>query len=163
VLDAEDWARLYDEAFPEVYRALTATLLDPQLALDALQDAFLEGLTHPPHHTENLRGWLYVVGIRKGRRLSRRVRGFLSLDWLRERGLKGRSADDTIERLLDQIAVQDLLALLTERQRTVIIAYYYLGMSQEEIAASMRLRRGTIASTVSRALDKMRKGGVYVG
>jgi len=44
----EVWERLYKEEFPHVYRALVVVLRDRELALDALQDAFTEGLRHPP-------------------------------------------------------------------------------------------------------------------
>ena len=37
----ERWTRLYREAFPRVYRAVAATLLDAEAAKDAMHDAFL--------------------------------------------------------------------------------------------------------------------------
>ena len=52
----ERWAELYRRSFPDVYRALVATLLDRELALDALHDAFEEGLRRPPGDDRNLPG-----------------------------------------------------------------------------------------------------------
>ena len=63
----ERWARLYRKVFPPVYRAVAATLLDAEAAQDAMHDAFLEGLRHPPTDERNLAGWLYRVALRNGR------------------------------------------------------------------------------------------------
>jgi hypothetical protein len=53
----DKWETLYKAAFPIVYRALAATLMDGDLARDCLHDAFLVGLRHPPQHDDNLEGW----------------------------------------------------------------------------------------------------------
>ena len=52
-----------------------------------------------------------------------------------------------------------LLALLTKRQRAIVVAHYYLGLSQQEIAEAVGVRRGTVNATVSQSLARMRKGG----
>ena len=64
--------------------------------------------------------------------------------------------------LLDRIAVGELLRLLTQRQRAVVVAHYYLGLTQQEIADALGVRRGTIGATLSQALRQMRRGGSYV-
>src|SRR5438046_10434956 len=69
----EVWERLYKEEFPHVYRALVVVLRDRELALDALQDAFTEGLRHPPRDDENLPGGLFRVALRPARRGLRRL------------------------------------------------------------------------------------------
>lgn len=53
----DQWERLYQDEFPRIYRALVLVLRDREWALDALQDAFAEGLRHPPAYDENLTGW----------------------------------------------------------------------------------------------------------
>jgi len=52
--------------------------------------------------------------------------------------------------------------LLTQRQRAVVIAHYYLGLTQQEIADALGIRRGTVGATLSQALRQMRRGGSYV-
>jgi DNA-directed RNA polymerase specialized sigma24 family protein len=42
------WTALYRDAFPRLYRALVAALLEREAALDGLHDAFEEGLRKPP-------------------------------------------------------------------------------------------------------------------
>src|SRR5205807_9264796 len=91
-MTAERWAELYRLEFPRLYRALLAVLRDRDRALDALHDAFVAGLRHPPAHDADLAGWLFVVAIRSSRRLRRLP--LLPLEWV-----TGDSGDDEIERL----------------------------------------------------------------
>jgi RNA polymerase sigma factor (sigma-70 family) len=149
--DLDRWQELYDRAFPQVYRALVAATFDRERALDGLHDAFEEGLRHPPPDDRNLEGWLYRVALRRTRR------GILS--GLRESRLRERPAGDTTAAVLDRLEVGRLLALLTERQRAIVVAHYYLGLSQEEIAHALGVRRGTVSATVSQSLARMRAKG----
>jgi len=65
-------------------------------------------------------------------------------------------ADDELEQLLARIEVDGLLKSLSERQRAIVIAQYYLGLEQREIAALFRIRLGTVSATLAKAKAKMR-------
>jgi RNA polymerase sigma factor (sigma-70 family) len=144
VVDRARWEQVYRAEFPTLYRALAAALLDGDAACDALQEAFLEGLRRPPRD-ENLRGWLYRVALRKSERRPR------------ERGVgENLHARDELAHALDRIEVGNLLRYLTERQRAVVIARFYLGLQHGEIAAALGIRVGTVSATLSQALSKMR-------
>jgi len=145
------WTQLYREAFPRVYRAIAATLLDAEAAQDAMHDAFLEGLRRPPADDRNLAGWLYQVALRKGRRARFRRGALVPL-------LADRPAPDQVAPTLDRIEVGRLLQLLTERQRAVVVAHYYLGFTHAELADVLGLSRGTIGATISQSMIRMRKG-----
>jgi RNA polymerase sigma factor (sigma-70 family) len=144
------WADLYDRAFPQVYRALVAATFDRERALDGLHDAFEEGLRHPPADDRNLEGWLYRVALRKTRRGIFRAR--------REVPIDGGASKDEVAAVIQRLEVGRLLALLTERQRAIVVAHYYLGLTQDEIAESLGVRRGTVSATVSQSLARMREG-----
>lgn len=154
------WEATFRNAYPSVYRALVAVLLDAELAQDALQQAFEQGLRTPPPHTDALPGWLFRVAVRWARR-SRRVQLPFRLDELIGSVREPSAAAET-DALLDRLILGDLLRLLTERQRGVVIAHYYLGLTQQEIAAALGIRRGTVGATLSQALKQLRKGGSYV-
>lgn len=155
--DAERWEQVFRRAYPSVYRALAATLLDADRAADALQDAFIEGLRRPPRD-ENLPGWLFRVALRKaGRDWRHRLASIAGAP----RADPGASHDE-LEGVLDRISVGELLRLLTERQRSIVVAYYYLDLGQEEIAALLGIKRGTVAATIAQALARMRQGGSHV-
>jgi RNA polymerase sigma-70 factor (ECF subfamily) len=53
-------------------------------------------------------------------------------------------------------ALAQALAALPERDRTVLALRYLLELSEEETAAALGCRRGTVKSRVSRALQRMR-------
>ena len=150
-ITAERWQELYDRAFPQVYRALVAATFDRERALDGLHDAFEEGLRHPPSDDRNLEGWLYRVALRKTRR------GLLRS--LRETPMSEVSSGDPIAASMRRLEVGRLLELLTERQRAIVVAHYYLGLSQEEIAEALGVRRGTVSATMSQSLARMREKG----
>ncbi|MDQ6857661.1 MAG: sigma-70 family RNA polymerase sigma factor [Chloroflexota bacterium] len=151
-----DWERLYRTVYPSVYRALVATLLNADLASDALQDAFLAGLERPPLHDANVAGWLFRVAVRKAARAGRRPT-------LRLADARTVVSDRShIDALLDRLSVGQLLRLLSERQRSIVVAYFYLDQSQEQIAELLGIRRGTVAATISQALARMRKGEGHV-
>jgi RNA polymerase sigma factor (sigma-70 family) len=148
----EQWDRLYREQFPRIYRALVIVLRDRERALDALQDAFAEGLRGPPPDDENLTGWLFRVALRRGRRGLRRIASDAA------RALVGQSRDE-LTAALDRAEVGRLLEMLSARQRAMVIAEYYLDLDQNEIARMFGVQRGTVAATLAQARARMRKGG----
>lgn len=60
--------------------------------------------------------------------------------------------------VIDQPAeMRDLFTLLTLRQRTAVFLRYYLDLSEADMAAAMGCRPGTVKSTLSTALDRLRE------
>jgi RNA polymerase sigma factor (sigma-70 family) len=158
--DVGTWESAFRASYASVYRALVGVLLDAELAQDALQEAFEEGLRKPPPHSDALPGWLFRVALRR----ARRMRGFhlpFRLD-----AIVGTIFEPSVpaptDAILTRLEIGDLLRLLTRRQREVVIAHYYLGLSQQEIADALGIRRGTVGATLSQALRQLRRGGTYV-
>jgi RNA polymerase sigma-70 factor (ECF subfamily) len=149
-MERDEWEALYRDAVPRVYRGLLATLRDPALAEDALHEAFAEGLRNPPPRSENMPGWLFRVGLRKARR---QRWPFASLS----RHEKQTAADE-LTSSLDRLEAGRLLAMLTERQRALVVAHYYLGLTQAETATLFGVQPGTVSATIAQALTRMRKG-----
>ena len=154
------WEATFRRSYPSLYRALVAVLLDGELAHDALQEAFVEGLRRPPPSDHALAGWLFRVALRR----ARRIRGLglpLRLDEL-VGSLREPEIPAETEALLERLELGELLRLLTRRQRAVVVAHYYLGLTQQEIADALGVRRGTVGATLSQALSHMRRGGSHV-
>jgi RNA polymerase sigma-70 factor (sigma-E family) len=57
-------------------------------------------------------------------------------------------------------ALWTALARLPRRQRAMIVLRFYEDLTEPEIATIMEVSVGTVKSTVSRALDKLRSDGV---
>jgi RNA polymerase sigma factor (sigma-70 family) len=146
----ERWSVLYRDAFPRVYRALVAALFDRESALDALHDAFEEGIRKPPQDYRNIEGWLYRVALRKARRSWRRSARSVTLEF-------APAAPDAFANTLDRLEIGRLLAMLTDRQREILVAHYFLGLRHDEIADLLAIRPGTVAATINQALARMRK------
>jgi RNA polymerase sigma-70 factor (sigma-E family) len=61
-------------------------------------------------------------------------------------------ADDHARRELARTA----LTCLTQRERQVVVLRYYADLSEADIAAELRIARGTVKSTLNRALARLR-------
>ena len=68
-----------------------------------------------------------------------------------ERG--SRAAD---EQLADQDLVFAALRRLPERQRTALVLRFYQDLSERDIADAMGVSQGTVKSSISRGLDRLR-------
>jgi RNA polymerase sigma factor (sigma-70 family) len=60
----------------------------------------------------------------------------------------GGEERDTVLKAVEQLA---------ERDRSVIVCRYFLELSEEETAGALGVRRGTVKSRCSRALERLRR------
>jgi RNA polymerase sigma-70 factor (ECF subfamily) len=141
------WLARCEAAYDTVFRGLLAMGATRDDAADALQDAFEDALRQ---RTPLVRpeGWLFVVAHRKWRRARWRRRIFRPLELAR--GSVRNDRDEEID-LLNE------LGRLTERQRSVIVSRYVLGLSQREIAELLGIAPGTVAATVHQATALLRE------
>jgi RNA polymerase sigma-70 factor (sigma-E family) len=61
-----------------------------------------------------------------------------------------------LERSAQRRDLAALLALLSERERRVVVLRYYLDVSEAQVASELGVSVGTVKSTASRALAKLR-------
>jgi RNA polymerase sigma factor (sigma-70 family) len=141
------WVSTFQDTFPRVYRAVLAVVLDPDVALDAVQDAFERGLRRAPSDDTNIPGWIFRTALRRALR-ARLRRAPRQVD---------ATYRNELDVALDRIETRRLLALLTTRQRAIVVAHYFLGLRQDEIAALLGIQRGTVGATISQALARMRQ------
>jgi RNA polymerase sigma factor (sigma-70 family) len=157
------------EVIDSLYRAHALGLIrlalmlvgDQTTAEDVVQDSFLglfrgwSRLRDPEHALGYLRTSV-VNGCRSVQR-SRRTR------WLRGEPHEGHeghegheppvwSAEAAAMAGQDQREVLSAVARLPRRQREVLALRYYAGLGDSEIASVLRVSRGTVSSTASRAL-----------
>jgi RNA polymerase sigma-70 factor (sigma-E family) len=95
----------------------------------------------------------------------RRVMVNINISWWRRRRLEEYPTDDLPElpvadhtrgsELSD--AVERLLRLLPARQRAAVVLRYYEDLTESEIAETLGVSVGTVKSTVSRAIAKLRE------
>lgn len=149
---------LYRRHYPDAVRLAYLLTSDANAAEDIAQEAFLAaaprlfGLSSPDAFAAYLRRTVI-------RRVLMRARGAG-----RETGRWERIAAHARETSIDPTAgaairldVVTALRALPPKQRTALVLRYWADLSEDDIAALMRCRRGTVKSTLSRALDALRR------
>jgi RNA polymerase sigma factor (sigma-70 family) len=71
------------------------------------------------------------------------------------RELEGNSNSDYVNTLRE--ALPKAMEELTERQREVVILYYWEQMTQEEIAVRLKLTQPTVNEHLNRAINNLRE------
>ena len=140
---------LYREHLVTMTRLALMLTGDRATAEDVVQDAFL-GLWRQLPQLDNPGSYLRTSVINGCRSVHRSRR----MAWLR------RPAHDPPVWSAEAAAIdgedrRELLAAvarLPQRQREILALRFYLDMSDHEIAATLNISRGTVSSTVSRAL-----------
>lgn len=152
-----------DEAFTEFVAAHGARLVrsaelmcgDRARAEDLVQTALEKTYVRWRRldHAEDAHAYVYRAVLNGHRDWWRRRRGReMSTDQPPERGI-----DDVTSQLVTRDSVLRALGSLTVRERSVIVLRYYESRSENEIADILRIEPGTVKSTASRALGKLRK------
>jgi RNA polymerase sigma-70 factor (sigma-E family) len=147
---AEAVTALYQAHALGLIRLAVVMLGDRPAAEDVVQEAFC-GLYRRWHHLSDTGKALSYVrsSVINGCRSVLRRR-------MRQAGLPGEPPGESAESaaLVGEEHRQVLTAIrrLPSRQREVLVLRFYLDLDEGEIAASMRISRGTVKSTTSRAL-----------
>ena len=161
--DTRAYGTLVDEhqtiAFRTAY-LITGSAADAE---DAVQEAFVKAYRALGRFRQGapFRPWLLsiVANEARNRRRSAGRRERLALR-AAEDPLSGGAVPSPEAALLDAEMREELLAAvndLREDDRLVIGCRYFLGLSEEETAATLGWRRGTVKSRTSRALDRLRE------
>jgi RNA polymerase sigma-70 factor (ECF subfamily) len=150
---AHDFASVYEVCYPIVYRTVRGVVLDPHLAEDVTQDAFLKAYRARGRYqpTGRVEAWLCTIAVREA--ISR-------LRWtglqrrLLDRGRRHAQEPGPPSGLADRL--EELLAVLSPRQRALVVLHFLHGYRYREIATMLRMPEGTVASRLSQAMAVMR-------
>ncbi|MGH2499088.1 MAG: RNA polymerase sigma factor [Candidatus Limnocylindria bacterium] len=150
VIEARTWEDLYLRLRPTLMRALAATSGSYEGVEDAIQDAFAAAMERDASDIRSPEAWLFVVANNRLRR-SRRF------DRLKRRlGMQAPRSEEDLDQALLRLEVTRKLLTLSPRDRELLVAKYYVGMTQEEIARFLKVPRGTVSAAVSRAAARYR-------
>lgn len=143
-----DFAAFYQREFAQATRFAWLLVRSSSSAEDLAQEAFI-ALSRCFDEVHNPRGFLHRVLINQARTWQRNEhRNKLKLIRVaHERG--PLSAADA--------GLFHLVGMLPYRQRVVVVARYWLGWSEAEIADALGCRPGTVKSLASRALVRLRE------
>ena len=142
----------FDEFFfahhASIVRALALTLGDAELGRDAASEGFCRALQRwsRVRRYDNAAGWVYRVGLNWATSRRRKTR--------REQPGPVPERSEPPPPLSDDHLV-DALATLSVDHRCVLIARFYLGWSEKEIAHALGIAPGTVKSRSARALAEL--------
>jgi len=148
-LGPRDFEDFYRSRREQVFRGLTLTLRDRDLAADAADEAMARAYQHwrSVRSYHNPEGWVYRVGLNwarsRMRRTRREVRGFRLED---RPGADLPPADPVIAAALEQLPLE---------QRAVVVLRFYFDWSTEQVAKALGVPTGTVKSRLSRALERL--------
>jgi RNA polymerase sigma factor (sigma-70 family) len=145
------WREVYEREYPRLLRALLAIGRDPAAAEDAAQEAFVKAHRTGLDNIEKLPAWLLVVGVREVFRKARRSR--------RERELWASlpARNDGFDAATDRADLLAALGELPERQRAIVVARYFYGLSYDELAEHFDIKSGTVGATLHQAIERLRQ------
>jgi RNA polymerase sigma-70 factor, ECF subfamily len=127
-----------------LYRFLVVRLRDEREARDALQETLLAAWRGLPRLQDKDEPWPWLAGIaaHKAADAGRRRRPFLPLGDRPDRGYVETHDSSDVRAALDR---------LPEKAREILLVRYLLRLSEEETAAVLGIRVGTVKSRAARA------------
>lgn len=145
---------LYERFRLPVYRAIRGIVLDAAAAEDLTQETFERAYKS----REEYRGgsspgaWLHRIAVNTALSYLRRQRVAKLL--IPKLYVPGTSAQEEVE---DRSLAERALGVLSPKLRVVVVLSFYARMSRNEIARTLQIPPGTVASRLGAALDAMRK------
>ena len=153
----EDFDRLYQVAYPRVYRTLSALLEDPAAAEDCAQDAFVRAFRAWKRWRPDAPAEAWVHRIAVNRAISyRRTAKLRSVGEVLRRLGRPQHDPDPPERAT-RSELLDALRSLPPKLAAAIVLRYYHGYTNREIAAAVGVSERTVGTRLSQASDRLRR------
>jgi RNA polymerase sigma-70 factor (ECF subfamily) len=136
----------YLREHPKVVAALTWIAGDPHVAADATDEAFARAYANwrRVDRMASPGGWVYRVALNVVRRRMRRM------------AFEQRTVEPPAEvaQVVDY-EIWTVVRQLPERQRIAVVLRYLLDLPEQEVAVAMRISRGTVASALAAARQRL--------
>jgi RNA polymerase sigma-70 factor, ECF subfamily len=153
--DHDAFAVLAREAVTRLGPAARLILREPELARDAVQEAFigawrdLPGLRDP----DRFEAWLYRLTVNSCLRMARRRRRTIEVD---VGSVDLPAAGDFASAVDDRDQLDRALRQLEPDRRALVVMHIYLGLPLPEVARHLRIPLGTAKSRLNRSLAVLR-------
>jgi RNA polymerase sigma-70 factor (ECF subfamily) len=153
----EDFDRLYQVAYPRVYRTLTALLSDPAAAEDCAQDAFVQAYRAWSRWRPNApaEAWVHRIAVNRAISYRRTAKLRTVGEVMRRLGRPAPSPDPA-----DEASRSDLLTALRAlppKLAAAIVLRHYHGYNNREIAAALGVSERTIGTRLRQAGERLRR------
>ncbi len=145
-----EWERVYEEVAPRLWRALAAFTGDPDVASDALSEAFSQGMRRGPA-VRDPAAWAWRAAFR------------IAAGELKERGAgvpparfeaeNAAPEDDIVEAL----RLVEALRRLSPKQRAALVLHHYAGFPVREVAEIIGSTGPAVRVHLSQGRKRMRQ------
>lgn len=156
-----DWSSVYSATYEDLVRFLYRKVWDAERAHDLAQETFLRCLRDRAANAQpmgNARAFVFTVANNlardEARSVIRRKKHLTLLKSEAETATPPVIAEETIEQERKQAAVETALALLSDRDREILLLWD-AGLTYQDIAAQTGLSIGAIGTTLSRARRRL--------
>lgn len=141
--------RLYRREFARFVRVATAITRDPDVAADAVQEAFARAIKHQGEFRDEgpLEAWIWRIVVNEAKRRATAPAAVESA--VQEPAADGSSRDEA--------AVRVLIAALPERQRLAVFLRYYADLDYRTIGRVLGIETGTVSATLAAAHRSLRE------
>jgi RNA polymerase sigma-70 factor (ECF subfamily) len=145
-----DFAAWYAAELPRTCRALILAVGDPGLAEEAAAEAFARALNawDAVSRMERPAAWVHTVALNEVRRTWRRAR-------LERRYVQRLCEEHEEAPAAPDDALWHAVAALPPRTRTAVALRYIADLTEPQVAEAMNISRGTVASTLSTARQRL--------
>ena len=149
-MDSNDFESWYRQSHPRLSNSIYVICGSIEIAREATDEAFARALANwaRVHAMDSPEGWTFKVALNLVRRETRRR----SRTAAAHANVRGPEAFEV------ELADADLWAAvraLPDRQRQTIVLRFVADLAEADIAKTLRVSRGTVASNLSRALSTL--------
>lgn len=144
-----DFVAFYDMSYRRLAAALSSTLGDSDLGVEAADEAMARAYAHwgSVAHYDNPGGWVYRVGLNWALSVKRKL--------ARRRTLAPPEHHHDAMPADPQIA--EALSQLDMRLRSVVVCRVLLDWSTEDTAEALQIKPGTVKSRLHRGLGRLQE------
>lgn len=155
--DEQYLERLIEEYGDVLLRMCCLWLRDYYLAEDALQETFIKAMKGRENfeHKSSEKTWLIRIAINCCKNI-RRKQKFLTVSYDLE-NMPEEEGENPIEELLEKNSISGAVMKLKEKDREIIILYYYNALSVKEIAQIVGKAENTTVQRLHRARGRLKK------
>ena len=145
VTEGQGLELVYREQAPRLWRSLLAYSGDPEIASDAVAEAFAQALRGGDHVRQPER-WVWTTAFR------------IAAGELKERGRRQDAAPETTYEMPEEtVTMMTLLQRLPAKQRAAVVLHYYADLPNDRIAAALGITTATVRVHLSQGRKHLRR------
>ena len=147
----EQFLELYEPVYKDMYRLAYCYLGNAQDAEDVVGETVLKAYEKfaSLRKKEAFKSWIFTILVNQ------------CMTFLRKKTIKGTSElieEPSFESNMEDKAVaEELLSVLSEEERQIVVLSVFGGYKGEEIAKILHIKHGTVRTKYRRALKKMER------